>query len=64
VSEIANFKYSGSFVQKNGGFDEDVKHLVQDRDCVVRFRVLGGRRENRAENGCSVDENAQTDERR
>jgi len=26
VSEIESFKYLGSFVQKNGGFDKNVKH--------------------------------------
>jgi hypothetical protein len=29
VSEVESFKYLGSFVQKNGGLDEDVKHRIK-----------------------------------
>jgi len=29
VSEVESFKYLGFFVQKNGGFDEDVKHGIK-----------------------------------
>jgi len=29
VSEVKSFKYLGSFRQKNGGFDKDVKHRIK-----------------------------------
>ena len=29
VSEVESFKYLGSFVQKNGDLDEDVKHRIK-----------------------------------
>jgi len=31
VKEVENFKYLRSLVQKNGGFDEDVKHRIRCR---------------------------------
>lgn len=29
IGEVKSFKYLGSFVQKDGGFDEDVKYRVK-----------------------------------
>lgn len=29
VEEVDNFKYSGSVLQKNGGFDEDIMHRIK-----------------------------------
>lgn len=29
VGEVESFKYLGSFLQKNGGFDKDVKHRIK-----------------------------------
>lgn len=45
VDEVESFKYLESFVQKNGGFNEDVKHWVKckidqvERDvkCFIRL---------------------------
>lgn len=31
VSEVENFKYLGCFVQKNEGFDEDLKRTIKCR---------------------------------
>lgn len=37
IDQIETFKYLGSFVQNNGGFDEEVKHSIKLREasCVL-----------------------------
>jgi len=40
VNEVESFKYLGSFVQMNGGFDKDVKHKIKCR--WIKWREASG----------------------
>jgi len=41
VEEVDNFKYSGSVLQKNGGFDEDIMHRIKHG--WTKWREASGR---------------------